>query len=148
MNQGPRVRRHAEALQAFRSSKLDRPAACRSHSSSHTLPPGMNCYQHTCVAQVDSLEKYHDDGALNYGPTLFVASYIVIVVWVLLQASPNPPGPSPSRFPSISVDTSHAARDPLRFSPLSIPACTPSPPTPPPCLLPIPTCSEPAPEQM
>ena len=40
----------------------------------------------TCVGQVDSLDKYDGNGALNYGPALFVISYIVIVVWVLLQA--------------------------------------------------------------
>ncbi len=34
---------------------------------------------------------YHDDGSLNYGPAMFVISYIVIVVWVLLQAGPHMP---------------------------------------------------------
>ena len=45
-------------------------------------PPG--------IGQVDSLDKYRDDGSLNYGPALFVISYIVIVVWVLLQAARHP----------------------------------------------------------
>ncbi len=38
------------------------------------------------IGQVESLDKYDNNGALNYGPALFVISYIVIVVWVLLQA--------------------------------------------------------------
>ena len=36
---------------------------------------------------LDSLERWKDDGTLNYGPNLYVFSYIVIVVWVLLQVS-------------------------------------------------------------
>ena len=36
---------------------------------------------------LDSLPRWNDDGTLNYGPNFFVFSYIVIVVWVLLQVS-------------------------------------------------------------
>ena len=36
---------------------------------------------------LDSLQRWKEDGTLNYGPNLFVFSYIVIVVWVLLQVS-------------------------------------------------------------
>ena len=50
------------------------------------------------VAQVDSLDKYDNDGALNYGPTLFVTSYIIIVVWVLLQASRADASPRAGRW--------------------------------------------------
>jgi hypothetical protein len=36
---------------------------------------------------IDSLQRLNEDGTLNYGPNLYVFSYIVIVVWVLLQVS-------------------------------------------------------------
>jgi hypothetical protein len=36
---------------------------------------------------VDGLPAYSEDGALNYGAAAFVYSYIVIVVWILLQVS-------------------------------------------------------------
>ena len=35
----------------------------------------------------DSLPASADDGSLNYGNVLFVASYVVVVNWVLLQVS-------------------------------------------------------------
>ena len=60
------------------------------------------------MAQVDSLDKYREDGSLNYGPAMFVTSYIIIVVWVLLQASWAPPGPPlhPSAPPLASLGPS------------------------------------------
>jgi hypothetical protein len=36
---------------------------------------------------LDSLQRLNDDGSLNYGPNLYIFSYIVLVVWVLLQVS-------------------------------------------------------------
>ncbi len=36
---------------------------------------------------LDSLPRWNEDGTLNYGPNFFVFSYMVIVVWVLLQVS-------------------------------------------------------------
>ncbi len=36
---------------------------------------------------LDSLQRWNEDGTLNYGPNLYIFSYIVIVVWVLLQVS-------------------------------------------------------------
>jgi hypothetical protein len=34
---------------------------------------------------------YHEDGSLNYAPAFFVASYVIIVAWILLQAGPGEP---------------------------------------------------------
>ncbi len=36
---------------------------------------------------LDSLQRLNEDGSLNYGPNVYIFSYIVIVVWVLLQVS-------------------------------------------------------------
>ena len=36
---------------------------------------------------LDSLQRLNEDGSLNYGPHLYIFSYIIIVVWVLLQVS-------------------------------------------------------------
>ena len=36
---------------------------------------------------VDGLDAYDENGRPNYGASLFVYSYIVIVVWILLQVS-------------------------------------------------------------
>ena len=67
---------------------------------------------HPGFGQVESLDKFTEEGTLNYGPALFIFSFIVIVVWVLLQATASasakcrfsdcppcspPPGPFPAR---------------------------------------------------
>ncbi len=36
---------------------------------------------------VDSISRLKDDGSVNYGPFAFIFTYVVLVVWVLLQVS-------------------------------------------------------------
>jgi hypothetical protein len=39
---------------------------------------------------LESLERYDEKGQLNYTNAVFVLSYIILVVWVLLQVPPEP----------------------------------------------------------